>query len=286
MRTTQLEIVRGLTSQRFSDAYRACRPFVVRDAISHWPACQHWTPQYFQRRYGDLTVITERYDPREKSSYLDQTLADIHQTLPLRQFLETLGSGDRRFALREDTSLFARIPELLDDLVRFSPFPVHGDSGYKALWVGPPEYVTGLHTDPGPTLLFQIHGRKQVLLFAPDQTPFLYEVDPAERGRKFDTSILQSRLDAAELSTLRDVVGWAKVEPFDPDLARFPLFARATGIEGYLEPGDTLYIPDRWWHAVRSLEPAISVSVEPDFSCLDEAERTLVETDPLRQRSR
>ena len=41
-----------------------------------------------------------------------------------------------------------------------------------------------------------------------------------------------------------------------PDLARFPRFAAAatTALETTLEPGDAIYIPYCWWHAVQSLD--------------------------------
>ena len=43
----------------------------------------------------------------------------------------------------------------------------------------------------------------------------------------------------------------------DPDLARFPRYAEAaaTAQQATLEPGDAIYIPYHWWHAVDSLEP-------------------------------
>jgi len=43
----------------------------------------------------------------------------------------------------------------------------------------------------------------------------------------------------------------------NPDLERFPRFAQAaaTAQRATLEPGDAIYIPYHWWHAVDSLEP-------------------------------
>lgn len=284
MSLSQLENLNNFTVQEFDSAVSRHQPFVVHGAISHWPALQLWNPEYFERSYGDLIVVAGRYDPDEDSSYLDQTLADVNRTFPLREFLNGLESADNKLALREDTSLFEHVPELLDDLSNFSPFTIASSVEYKALWIGPPEYVTGLHTDPGPTLLFQIHGRKHVLLFAPNQTPFLYEEEFAVRHRKFDSSPLRTRLDPVEFSILKDQVRWSKVQPFDPDIRMFPLFTLVIGFEASIGPGDTLYIPDQWWHAVRSLETAISVSMEPDFSFL-ELNPTVTPPDSSRQNS-
>src|SRR3546814_12126380 len=47
------------------------------------------------------------------------------------------------------------------------------------------------------------------------------------------------------------------VDPFAPDLDRYPRFAEAWShaSEATLEPGDALYLPYMWWHGVESLEP-------------------------------
>lgn len=50
------------------------------------------------------------------------------------------------------------------------------------------------------------------------------------------------------------------VEVEAPDATRFPLFASATYTETILRPGDTLFIPRKCWHYVRSLSTSISVN--------------------------
>src|SRR5262249_42658284 len=45
-----------------------------------------------------------------------------------------------------------------------------------------------------------------------------------------------------------------------PDLERFPLFAKAVPIRLVLEPGEMLFVPSHWWHTVRMLSPSITLS--------------------------
>ena len=47
------------------------------------------------------------------------------------------------------------------------------------------------------------------------------------------------------------------VDPAAPDLDRYPRFAEAMAVaeSGVLAPGDAIYIPFHWWHAVDSLDP-------------------------------
>jgi ribosomal protein L16 Arg81 hydroxylase len=268
MMRTKIDTLIKFSPDEFLRTYRGKTPVIITEKISHWRARRHWCPDYFQQRFGNMTVAIARYEPEAAASFLDQTLADVHQKVRLEEFLAKLTCGDRRYALREDTILLRLRPELIEDLDHFFPFASRGTVScdrYMALWIGPAGYVTGLHTDPGDTLLFQLYGRKHILLFAPEQTPYLYEETEAERRKKFEGASLQSRLEPASFRVLRDSVRWCHLQPFSPDLDKYPLYHQAHYIEAYIGPGDTLYIPDQWWHAVHSLEPAISVSIEPSF---------------------
>src|SRR3546814_13116949 len=81
-----------------------------------------------------------------------------------------------------------------------------------------------------------VAGRRRFTLFPPDQLANLYpgpfELTPA------GTPV-------------------SMVDPFAPDLDRYPRFAEAWShaSEATLEPGDALYLPYMWWHGVESLEP-------------------------------
>ena len=45
-----------------------------------------------------------------------------------------------------------------------------------------------------------------------------------------------------------------------PDLEQFPKFADLKHWDCILEPGDMLFIPNKWWHYVKSLTVSFSVS--------------------------
>lgn len=267
MRTRSIATLRDGSKELFFRSYFEKQPVMIPNMILAWPATQRWTPDYLKNRYGEVQVAVARYDPDSGETFLDQTLTDVHHRVPLRQFLSGLENGDHLYAMREDTTLFERAPELLGELAHFSPFVSAATNllEYKALWIGPPNYVTGLHLDPGDTLLFQLYGRKHVRLFGPDQTQYLYEELVESGAQKFARSALQRRLEPAMFGVLREKVRWCAVQPFSPDLTRFPQFAHADCVEARIGPGDTLYIPDHWWHAVRSVDATISVSIEPDF---------------------
>ena len=74
-------------------------------------------------------------------------------------------------------------------------------------------------------LNFQVRGQKSVIMFAPEDSPYLYRM-PARLWHL-------SRLD-----------------PRYPDLNEHPLFIRAQPYEVTLHERDVLLIPSRWWHHV------------------------------------
>lgn len=90
------------------------------------------------------------------------------------------------------------------------------------------------HYDQSSNLYLQVRGAKRWLLFAPEDGPMLY---PYPKGHPLDR---KSRLDFAS-----------------PQLDAFPLAAglRGRGMLAVIRPGDALYLPSHWWHAVHSLEP-------------------------------
>jgi Cupin-like domain len=106
------------------------------------------------------------------------------------------------------------------------------------LWVGPCGTVSRLHYDPLDNVLLQIAGTKRVYLIDA-------AVDPS--------CLYAGTTHQYNVSAIRDVTA--------PDLARYPRFAEVPAIwTTELQAGDTLFLPRRWWHAVRSLEYSISVN--------------------------
>lgn len=97
----------------------------------------------------------------------------------------------------------------------------------------------------------QVAGYKYVRLYAPDQAPLLY------MGRASVTEGSAAGLQSARLAAQRNVL---PVDVAAPDAARFPRFADAVYCESVLGPGETLFIPARTWHYVRSLTVSVSVN--------------------------
>lgn len=217
-------------------------PFVLTDTLRGQPAFEKWSFDWFIDRYGDDVV--------EASDHLDDASVRVRTTL--KTYLEyAMDSGAGPLAnVHGHASLYAygyqpfeKHPELLADIadpacidnmlstidpaLRAALGAIDGQPAGRWCFMGPEATVASLHTDYSAAWLAQIQGRKLCHLYGPDQTPYLYD---------------------------------GAVDPLEVDLARYPAIAQATAWVGVLEPGDTLVMPQDWWHHVVALEPSITVS--------------------------
>lgn len=103
------------------------------------------------------------------------------------------------------------------------------------LWLGNAIRVAA-HYDLMENIGIVIAGSRRFTLFPPEQVTNLY----------------MGPLELTPAGTPVSLVDLAA-----PDLSRFPRFAEALEAAQVttLEPGDAIYIPFHWWHAVDSLEP-------------------------------
>ncbi len=102
------------------------------------------------------------------------------------------------------------------------------------MWLGN-SAVVAPHFDVHDNVACVVFGRRKFTVFPPDQIANLY-VGPT--------------LDAP------GGVPISTVDLNQPDLERFPKFAEALEVaqQATLEPGDAIFIPTPWWHAVESLD--------------------------------
>lgn len=103
-----------------------------------------------------------------------------------------------------------------------------------SLWLGNRTRTAG-HWDLPQNLACVVAGRRRFTLFPTAQLPNLY-VGP------LDFTLAGQPISLVDIDA--------------PDLAKHPRFAEAleAALEAELGPGDALYVPSLWWHAVGSLD--------------------------------
>ena len=87
----------------------------------------------------------------------------------------------------------------------------------------------------------QLHGAKEIVLFPPEDSPYLYRF----AGRQFPFELRNSAVHYSELGNYE----------------RFPLLRRASPQRIVLQAGQAMLLPSDWWHTTRNLSDSVSYNV-------------------------
>jgi ribosomal protein L16 Arg81 hydroxylase len=227
---------KGLSRRKFLEEYYATNtPVVLEDLCEDWPARRLWSPEYLADKLGDteVEVMTGR-----KSGSGNEINLDQHRTLMsfddyVSQVLATEWSNEL-YLVANNKLLSAKFAAPLWKEFRFDRRYLKADRKKSStfLWFGPGGTITSLHHDVLNILFHQVRGWKHFTLVSPTETHLLSN----------------------------NIGVYSDVDPFAPDLERFPKFAKAHPLQVTVGPGDALFVPVGWWHHVTALEMSISVS--------------------------
>ena len=163
------------------------------------------------------------------------------------------GGSSLRYLAQHD--IFSQIPQLRRD-VAVPDYACAGEGAGEPLlqaWLGPAGTVSNLHWDRARNILVQVVGAKRFRLFPPAAGAALHAAPPPLEN----TSLLP-------VAALREPVpggeGCAAGERWAAAFPRYAAGGAGAPIEGVLLPGEGLYIPPGWWHALEALTPSCSVS--------------------------
>lgn len=215
-----------------TDFKRRSHPVLLQGYHDDDVALGTWSIESMMDRLPDETVDLDVGDAMVTKGLTFET-----QTLHayLQSLLEppTIGEPVRYL---QGYNIFEQDPSLYDEIA-FPHLSSVAKREIRAGWIGPAGSVTGYHSDIGDNQLSQVVGRKLVKLVSPDQAARVY---PA---KKYDPNGIACSVNADD---------W--------DAALHPEFANTEALYAVLHPGDSLYIPGRWFHYVRSLGVSISVN--------------------------
>jgi hypothetical protein len=220
------------------------RAFILSDALAEpfsWSlerlvaAAGDETCSVFVSRQGQFPGLIGKFD-RDRFRRVElgfreciQRLAEPHSRPPL------LWSGESLYLYQQPIT--PGLAALLEQVKISACFPEAGVGAQRHIWISQPGNITPPHVDFKENLLVQLDGHKHVLLWDAPQYAAL--------------SLASFKEDHAAHS---------RVDITDPDLTKFPRFASAEAIEGWLNPGEALFIPFDAIHCVRSATFCVSVN--------------------------
>lgn len=230
---TPIDRVKTISKEDFYNNYvRKQKPVVIEKLTEDWPAYEKWKLNYIKEIAGDKTVPL--YDDRPVS-YKDG-FNEAHATMKMGEYIDLLQSEPTNYRIFL-YNLMKEVPALKNDfrwpdiglnLIRQLPMLFFGGENSKVFIHFDIDYSNILH--------FHFHGKKRCILFAPDQTPFLYKVPHA----------LISRED---------------IDFDNPDFDKWPALKQAKGFVADLEHGEMLYMPEGYWHYMKYLTAGFSMSL-------------------------
>ncbi|HEX8667363.1 MAG TPA: cupin-like domain-containing protein [Allosphingosinicella sp.] len=236
----------GVNPERFANEVRSrYEPAVLRGFIADWPAvaaCRstEGAQAYLARFDRGAPVrawvgpgdIEGRFFYRPEMVGFNFGITEAPLAKIVGKIVEDAGQ-EQRFSIYMGST---PVPEVLPGFERENPMPaLAATDAVPRIWIGTETNVAP-HFDESDNVACVVRGRRRFVLFPPDEVKNLY-VGP---------------IDQTPAGQPTSMVDMAK-----PDFERFPRFRKALerALVADLEPGDAIYVPALWWHAVRAFDP-------------------------------
>lgn len=240
----QILVRDGVDLKTFVEEIRpAAQPVVMKGLVRDWPAVR--AGRESPRALADLLrgfdrgrqiIVVERPAGSTGHLFYNPQMNGFNFTRRPGQISATI---ERLLALAEQPEAPAifleSMPtaEFLPDFAAAHPMPFVDPAFGPRVWIGNRVKVQ-THFDPLYNVACVVGGRRRFTLFPPEQVANLYPgpIDFTPSGTPI-----------------------SMVQFLSPDHESFPRYAEALRYarRAELEPGDAIYIPYAWWHAVESL---------------------------------
>ena len=249
-----------MTPDRFEDEFeRPNVPVIIEGATRDWPAVRRWDRAYLsEQTRGETFRATSGAAPLPANFTVDRYArycdAAVEEA-PLYLFDRTF--ADRCPRLSEDYSeaLAESCPYLDPSSSRghdlLSALGPRRRPDHRWLIMGPMRSGSAFHIDPNATHAWNapVRGRKRWIFYPPGVPPPGVLPSPNGDDVAMPVSLGEWFLTYWDAHASR---------MSDPDPSRRPL-------ECTVCPGDLLFVPHGWWHAVLNLDRGISVALTQNY---------------------
>ncbi|MCJ1338180.1 hypothetical protein MMC09_003465 [Bachmanniomyces sp. S44760] len=263
-----LDTLQDSTLETFrNDAYNPAVPVKLpKYAFQDTPAIAKWfltsedqqpisaLNHNYLSTFGQAIVPIELTRQSPSSSKDDTTSTFTRSEAPLSFLLQWTkqASADSKDRLYVAQAPLSRLPMELQNDVPTPGLVLNAGKGdvYDAnLWMGMSPTYTPLHRDPNPNLFVQLAGRKHVRLLKPETGQELFSRVQDALDRVASAKFRGEEMMQGEEKRLLEAEVWGANQ------------SMRDGYEAVVEMGDSLFIPQGWWHSIKGVGEGVTCSV-------------------------
>ena len=226
---------------------RPCRPCVITDAMEGWAANSEWTYDKLRAKFGrhkfKVGSDDDGYAVRLKFNHIHHYVNDpahMRDDSPLYIFDGSFGDKEGSQPLLKDYD----VPKYFkEDLFRHA-----GEKRrppYRWVVIGPPRSGSSVHVDPLATSAWNalISGHKRWALYPPNSGLTKQDLKPKGVGLDGESVTWFQRMYPKTRGK-----EWTEQKGFPKPM------------DCVQKPGEIMYVPDGWWHAVLNLDHTVAVT--------------------------
>jgi lysine-specific demethylase 8 len=210
---------------------RDVKPFILSYNIEAWVAFSLWTPAFFKEKYGDQAFYIHPDLPSKTAPYLHSVDSQTSM-MKLADLIDLMLTANKGYLTESPINLLKDLENDYDfsDLI---PVSEKKKKSWASLWIGANTH-SGLHFDLLDNFFVQVDGIKKFVLIPPEDIRLTYPI-PSYFSK-------------------------SPINPFEPDLKKYPKFNKARLLQGELKKGDVLFIPKGWHHYFYAPKYSISLN--------------------------
>lgn len=247
-------------------------PVIIKNAFNHWPALEKWNGDYLREKIGHRTV-TVAVTP---NGYADGVVGNKfvmpeEREMAFSKFLDILEGKNPEegifYVQKQNSNLTDEFEELCEEAsceISWATEAFGKQPDAVNFWMGDERAVTSMHKDHYENLYCVISGKKVFTLLPPSDLPLIpYELYTPARFKATENGDFEIVDEVAEhfteLSPLPKVP-WIAIDPLNPDLEKYPRYAKANPVTCTVQAGEMLYLPSLWFHHVQQSHGCIAIN--------------------------
>lgn len=252
----QIDRRKDLSLHEFREKYlKPGIPVIFDGAAKNWDCCKKWSLDYFEELHGDDRIVIANTKKMQNS----------YRELTLREVIQQIKKGTNEYY--RFYPLLERHPEHIRDFdYKWLRERKNNFSLFEAfqVFIGAKNTDTPLHNANQGNLFVQAYGEKHWMMYPNYYVPV---IDPEPIRNVYRNAHYKTEKGPFDPFTLN----------YEP---HYKLFRYIDCFEAYLRPGDVLWNPPFYWHAVKNptdsigvgyrwLAPLHAFSVSPLYALLD-----------------